>query len=168
MEKLEEWFQQREDKIESLKKELKRIREDIDRILDLKPSFLVHMCRANADDIERVKEEGIPVVICPRSNDFFGIKPNLELLWRIGIEISIGTDNAMIADTNIYEELKWLKMHFRTVPIEDLLRMITYNPARIFGISCITFEEGIPADFVVLDTKSLKPISISVSRADEI
>lgn len=145
-----------------------RVREDIDKILDLKPSFLVHMNKATLPDLERIRDEKIPVVVCPRSNAFFGFKPNLELLKKADINVSVGTDNAMIADANIYDELRWIKRNFKLFSIEEILRMITYNPMRMFNIPHQGFTEGAYADFVVLDTKSLKPISISVSRADEI
>ena len=56
------------------------IREDIDFILDLKPDFLIHMIQVTESDLIRVKEEKIPVVICPRSNDFFNLKINFKLM----------------------------------------------------------------------------------------
>ena len=43
-----------------------RVREDIDLILDLKPSFLVHMIKATKSDLKLVKENNIPIVVCPR------------------------------------------------------------------------------------------------------
>jgi len=44
--------------------------------------------------------------------------------------------------------------------------MITYNPGKVFDVKFPEFVENDPADFVVLDTKSLKPILVSVSEAD--
>ena len=143
-----------------------RVREDIDKILDLKPDFLIHMNKANQEDLEKVKEEDIPIVVCPRSNEFFGLKPNLELFRKVGIELSLGTDNAMISTPDVYEEMVWIKRNFGGFSIEELLRMITYNPGKIFDVKFPEFVENEPADFVVLDTKSLKPILVSVSEAD--
>ena len=37
-------------------------REDIQGIIELKPDFLVHMCHATDEDLERVKSAGISVV----------------------------------------------------------------------------------------------------------
>lgn len=144
-----------------------RVREDIDKILDLKPDFLIHMNKARRDDIERVKEEDIPIVVCPRSNEFFGLKPNMELFRRVGLELLLGTDNAMISTPDIYEEMVWIKRNFEGFSIEELLKMITYNPGKVFDVKFPEFVENDPADFVVLDTKSLKPILVSVSGADE-
>lgn len=137
------------------------IREDIDEILDLKPSFLVHLTKATEGDLERVRVENVPVVVCPRSNQFFGLRPNLELMKKTGIEISVGTDNAMISDPDIYKEIRWIRRNVKVFDLEEILRMITYNPRRMLGIKMEEMEEGKDADLVVLDTKSLKPLFIS-------
>ena len=60
-----------------------RIREDIDLILDLKPDFLVHMIKATESDLIRVKENNIPIVLCPRSNAFYNLKPDFDLLKNL-------------------------------------------------------------------------------------
>ena len=73
-----------------------RIRENIDNILDLKPNFLVHMIKAPESDLLRVKENKIPIVVCPRANSFYGLKPNFSLLKKVGVDLSLGTDNAML------------------------------------------------------------------------
>ena len=40
--------------------------EDIQAIIELKPDFLVHMCHATDEDLEKVKDAGIAIVVCPR------------------------------------------------------------------------------------------------------
>ena len=60
-----------------------RIRENVDQILDLKPNFLVHMLHATESDFIRLKDNNIPVVICPRSNIFFGLRPNYKLMNKM-------------------------------------------------------------------------------------
>ena len=50
------------------------VREDINNILDLHPDFVVHMVKATESDLVLLKENGVPVVICPRSNAFFGLR----------------------------------------------------------------------------------------------
>ena len=153
----------REGKIFSLHAS-ERIREDIDEILDLKPDFLIHMNKANKNDLDRVAEEKIPVVVCPRSNIFFGLKPKIELMKRIGIRLSLGTDNAMISNPDIFEEVRWVMKNCKEASLENVLRMITYNPREMLNLPLPNFEEGEKAEFVVLDTKSLKPIFISGSE----
>jgi cytosine/adenosine deaminase-related metal-dependent hydrolase len=82
------------------------VREDIDRILDLKPSFLVHMTAASDDDLEACASAGVPIVMCPRSNLFFGLRPDLLRMLRAGVEGALGTDNAMICPPNMLDEMQ--------------------------------------------------------------
>jgi cytosine/adenosine deaminase-related metal-dependent hydrolase len=73
------------------------VRESIDAVLDLKPSFIVHMVKGEEFDFERVAAEDVPVVVCPRANAFFGLRPRPDLMRRFGITVALGTDNAMIS-----------------------------------------------------------------------
>jgi len=109
-------------------------REDINSILDLKPTFLVHMSSAGEDDMEIVADEGVPVVVCPRSNAFFGIRPNIESMMAHGITLLLGTDNAMIAPPNIMDEVDYLLNNF-DVSKEQAMKMIYENPRKSLNVS---------------------------------
>jgi cytosine/adenosine deaminase-related metal-dependent hydrolase len=137
------------------------VREDIDLILDLKPSFLIHMVKATESDLILVKENNIPIVICPRSNDFFGLKTNFKLLKQMGIDLMIGTDNAMINTPNILDELNYLKNNTDIFSIKELLNMITYVPRKVLNLECDILGPTSMGDFVVLEKKSLKLLYIS-------
>lgn len=54
-----------------------RVREDIDFILSLDPCFIVHMCEATRNDFLKCADADIPIVICPRSNAYFGKVPKI-------------------------------------------------------------------------------------------
>ena len=82
------------------------VREDIDDILALKPSFLVHMTAADDDDLRACASAGVPVVVCPRSNLFFGLGQDIPRLLRAGVEVAMGTDNAMVSPPNMLDEMK--------------------------------------------------------------
>jgi len=141
-----------------------RVRENIDCILDLHPDFLVHVIMATESDLIRVKENNIPVVVCPRSNAFFGLKPNIELMKHIGIDLMVGTDNAMLHPPNILDEITYLKTRSQGRSTEELLRMITYTPRKALNLDDCILGPDSPADFVVLDKKSLRPLYISVNK----
>jgi cytosine/adenosine deaminase-related metal-dependent hydrolase len=136
------------------------IREDIDQILDLKPTFLVHMVAASESDFFRVKEEHIPVVICPRSNAFFNLHPNLDLMKQIGIIILLGTDNAMINSLNILDDVRFLLNRSQTYSLEELLKMVTYSPRKALNLDDCIHGLNSSSGFVVLDRQSLKPLLI--------
>jgi len=138
-----------------------RIREDIDLILDLKPNFLIHMIKASESDFVRVKNEGVPVVICPRSNAFFGLKPKYELMKKVGINFLLGTDNMMLNSPSVLDELKYLKKECNEFSISDLFNKITYGARKALNLECDILGQDYPADFVVLDKQSLKTVYIS-------
>jgi len=155
------------DVIEKIAKDVKRknkifglhasenIREDFDFILDLKPTFLVHMLTATDSDLEKMAEEKIPLVITPRSNAFFSRTPNIPKLLKIGIKISLGTDNGMLVKPSISEEMiyayKISNMKEKVHP-QEILKMSIENPRKIFKIednkigekaSLIVLKEGV-------------------------
>lgn len=138
-----------------------RIREDIEFILDLKPDFLVHMIKANESDFIRVKENNIPVVICPRSNKFFGLRVDLALMKKIGIEILLGTDNAMLNSTSILDEIKFFISNFKEFNLSEILYITTYRARKVLNLDTDILSSNSKARFVVINEKTLKPLYVS-------
>jgi len=141
-----------------------RIRENIDYILDLRPDFLVHMIMATESDLIRARENNIPVVICPRSNAFFGLKLDIKLMKHVRIDLMVGTDNAMLHSPNILDEITYLKTQPQELSTEELLRMITYAPRKALNLDDCILGPDSPANFVVLDKKSLRSLYISANK----
>jgi len=104
------------------------IREDIDTILDINPDFLVHMSSATERDLELVIEEEIPIVICPRSNAYFGVFPKIEYMVKKGARVLIGTDNIMINSMDVFREgeflFKFSKVIGQNVVAMDIIKML--------------------------------------------
>lgn len=141
-----------------------RIQEDIDFILDLKPDFLVHMIKADESDLIRVKENNIPVVVCPRANSFFGLKPNLDLMKKLNVNILFGTDNAMLTIPNILDEINYVKHNFRGFINLELLYKISYEARKVLNLDCSILSPNSKAEFAVVDEKTLKPLYISAYK----
>jgi len=137
------------------------VREDIDLILDLKPDFLVHMVSATESDLTHVKDEDIPVVICPRSNAFFNLKMNLKLMKKTRIDLMLGTDNTMLNTPNVLEELRYLKNSTTVFSTQELLNMITYTPRKALNLDDCIHGPNSSCNFVVLDRESLKSVYVS-------
>ena len=135
-----------------------RVPEDIDAVLDLHPDFLVHMVAAAESDLLRVRDEDIPIVLCPRSNAFFKLKTNYRLMKQSGVKLLLGTDNAMIAPPNIAEELFYLKNITSVFSIQDLLMMATYTPRKALKWDDSIHGLNSGSHFVVLDRETLKPL----------
>jgi len=138
-----------------------RIREDIDQILDLKPDFLIHMLKATESDFISLKENNIPIVICPRSSAFFNQKPNYELMKKIKNNFFIGTDNAMLNSPSVIDEVKFIKNQTNLFSIYDLLYKVSYEARKALNLECSILGQDFPADFVVLDKKNLNTLYIS-------
>jgi cytosine/adenosine deaminase-related metal-dependent hydrolase len=91
--------------------------EPIDPILDLGPAFVVHMVKGTPSDFNRLSVLKIPVVVCPQSNQFFGLEPPIKQMLKAGVQVCIGTDNAMLTDLSVLSELKAAR-HLGLSPLE--------------------------------------------------
>lgn len=126
-----------------------RRREDVDMLLGLRPDFIVHALEVRKEDIEAIAEAKIPVVICPRSSAFFGKRPKFVELIEHGIEVHLGTDNGMIAEPDILEELRFL---YGTVKRDELLHEMVMSifERKLLKGDAIELKEGRNASFVVV------------------
>jgi cytosine/adenosine deaminase-related metal-dependent hydrolase len=136
-------------------------REDIDRILDLHPSLLIHMIAATASDLERVNDAKIPIVICPRSYLFFGLKHNLALMKKTGVTLLLGTDNAMLNTPDVLEEVRLLKKT-NIFSLEELLTNVTYTPRKALNLDDCIQGRNLSEKFIVLERDSLRLIYASI------
>jgi cytosine/adenosine deaminase-related metal-dependent hydrolase len=137
------------------------VREDIDLVLDLHPDVLVHMIAASESDLLRVKEEEIPVVLCPRSYAFFNLRSNLELLKKSGVMLLLGTDNAMVNSPDVLEEVRFLHQRTKIFSVQELLAMVTYTPRKALNLDDCIQGLNLRGNFVVLDRESLKQVGLS-------
>ena len=115
-----------------------RIREDIDTVIELRPDFIVHMNEATDEDMQRVAEAGIPVVVCPSSNMFFGKIPPIRRMLEAKIKVALGTDNLMLNSPSILREMSILNiaMRFAGTPLDyrEIIEIGVDNPRDIAGM----------------------------------
>lgn len=130
-----------------------RIREDIDLILSLDPAFLVHMVEATDSDLLKCAEQEIPIVVCPRSNMYFGKIPPIKRMMDCGIDLAIGTDNAMLCSPDMRSEA----LAFGDIlvkqggSIEDVSGpMMTEGRKILYPHNKIHLSKGTAADLIVL------------------
>ena len=145
------------------------VREDIDLILDLGPDFLVHMTAATDDDLTRCADSAVPLVVCPRSNDFFGIDLDIPKLLRMGMTVALGTDNAMISEPSMLAEVQ---AAYSTgarpggMSPADALHLATTSGRKVLNAKGkITTESGASDDLVVMDVQGEEPLLELVSSA---
>jgi cytosine/adenosine deaminase-related metal-dependent hydrolase len=98
--------------------------------------ILVHLNELDEEDFQLLAElprgGGPHVVHCPGSHRYFAHAPfSLQRLRSLGVNVCVGTDS--LASTNslsLLSELRTLRAVDETLSAEELLRMITVNPAR--------------------------------------
>ncbi len=127
--------------------------EDIDLALDAAPDFLVHCTHATDRQIRRIADEGIPVVLCCRSNfqlqvTFGSSNPPIKKMQAAGVQILVGTDNVMFIQPDMMHEISFIHTAYG-VPAQDILYSATcgFPPA---GLSH-AIKQGNSASFFVLD-----------------
>ena len=127
--------------------------EDIDAALEADPDFLVHCTHVTRSQIRRIADEGIPVVLCCRSNFLLRVTsgrthPPVQEMLDAGVEILIGTDNVMFVQPDMMQEISFIHTTYG-VPAQNLLYSATrgFPPA---GISHAILR-GNRASFYVLD-----------------
>ncbi|PKK81726.1 MAG: deaminase [Thermoplasmata archaeon HGW-Thermoplasmata-2] len=128
-----------------------RVREDIGLVLDLKPDAIVHMTQGTDRDFAAVADAGLLVVVCPSSSKFFGMRPPVDKMLAAGVNVKLGTDNAMIASLDMFEEARALRS-ISSVNLIDSLRMCLSPTGNIFNGKNYSrsLSEGAPPEFMVL------------------
>jgi Cytosine deaminase and related metal-dependent hydrolases len=123
---------------------------DIHPALDLDPDLLVHMVHAEADHLNRVAEQEVPVAVCPRANLVLGVgrPPIRELLDHT--TVALGTDNVMLNPPSMFREMAYTAKRF-DVTAREVLRMATTAGADVVGLDRGVIEPGKRAALVVVD-----------------
>ncbi len=107
------------------------LREDINKIIDLKPDLLIHGIEANNIDLEQIHEKQIDIAITPRSNIFYGKRPDYNKFLKYNINLMLGTDNVFVTEPDIFSEMDFLYRYqrfFDYISPVDILKMVIDNP----------------------------------------
>ncbi len=130
-----------------------------DQLIDV----IIHGTHYRKDDLERIKKKNISLVLCPRCNGYFGSGfPPINEIYDLGIPISLGTDNVMANNIDLFEEMRYLYRISRVLAVhqdcknfssKDLLEMVTITAARNLGLEKEfgSISEGKYADFFLVD-----------------
>jgi len=144
-------------------------REDIDSVLDLRPDFVVHMTQATDEDVGKCVAARVPIVVCPRSNGFFGTVPNIPMFLKAGATVALGTDNGMIARPDMIQELKAAHRVGRIyggISPSDAVNLATSGGQKVLNAKAkITMEISRLSDLVVIRVRDDDPLHELVTSA---
>ncbi len=147
-----------------------RIREEVDAVLELNPDFIVHMLEATRFDLEACTQAGVPIVICARSNAHYGKAPDLKAMMESGVEIMLGTDNAMFSSPSLFDEMRFVRQLSKeedVITSGSILKMALNSRKLLKAQSALTLGIGQPSEFLVLDWHGENPEKFIVERASE-
>ncbi len=130
--------------------------ELLDRNGLLTPDTLaVHCVHVKLADARILKERGVSIALCPRSNDKLDVgRAPVGLFRKLGIPLALGTDSLASNDSlSLWDEMRFaLEVFGNDLAAEDLLRMVTSGGASALKISawCGSLEAGKRGDFQVV------------------
>ncbi|WP_253823071.1 amidohydrolase family protein [Acidianus sp. RZ1] len=123
-------------------------------IKHIKPDIIIHGTHLTEDEIMIVKEKGISIVTCPRSNMWFstGI-PRLNLMLRHHVNLLLGTDNGAWIHPDLWREMETALLISRLLDPQsdyskEIIKGATIN-GKIFGANPLI--EGKKANFIVIE-----------------
>jgi cytosine/adenosine deaminase-related metal-dependent hydrolase len=108
-------------------------RDDVDTALDLDPDLLVHCTECTREDLKRIAEAGVPVVACPRSNELFGRRAPIGTMLDVGLEVALGTDNAMFFEPDVLAEAAFVAAEYDDVLAKEVVEMACRGPLKREG-----------------------------------
>ncbi len=122
----------------------------------LKPCTLaIHCVHVTRNDAEILKNRGVHVALCPRSNERLSVgKAPVSLLKKFGIPLSLGTDSLASNDSlSMWDEMRFaLEVFSGVLGPTELLIMATIGGASALGMGdkVGTLEVGKRANFQVV------------------
>ena len=135
---------------------------EIQRILtSMKPNVIIHATHPSPDDVQKIAENRVGVVCCPRANAILGLGvPPITTFLQHGIKVALGTDNVMLNAPDLFREMDYTAKMIKATSLNpsaitstEILRMATANAADLLGLGSTigTLGVGREADIIFLD-----------------
>jgi cytosine/adenosine deaminase-related metal-dependent hydrolase len=131
--------------------------EPMELLNEINPDFLIHCTALKSNQLDDLSKITKNVVVTPRSNLFYGIRPDYSKFIRSDFSLMLGTDNVMTVNPNIFEEMDFLYRYQRNVnriEPEKIMEMAfcnSINPQKgKVKRSWFTFQGKIPTPFQIV------------------
>lgn len=118
-------------------------------------TLAVHCVHVTLADARVLKERGVSIALCPRSNERLDVgRAPVALFRKLGIPLALGTDSLASNDSlSLWDEMRYaLDVFPHDLTPADLFQMVTTGGAAALGLSgrCGSLEVGQRADFQVV------------------
>ena len=118
-------------------------------------TLAIHCVHVTLNDAEILRNRGVNVALCPRSNERLNVgKAPVSLLKKMGIPLSLGTDSLASNDSlSMWDEMRFaLEAYSGALSPVELFAMSTIGGASALGMcgSVGSLEAGKRADFQVV------------------
>ncbi|MCS7107687.1 MAG: amidohydrolase family protein [Acidilobaceae archaeon] len=147
-----------------------RRRGDLEVALKARLNAVVHGTHLSEGDLHALKEEGIGLVACPSSNMWHGVGlPPLAQALKVGVTLSLGTDNAAWNLPDIWSEVRQALLLARAQGAKGehvakaLLEAIFVNSYQLLGEEARLIREGKRASLLLMYGEGL-----GVTRASDV
>ena len=145
---------------------------EIERALNYGFTTIVHATTPIMNDYELIDGTNPHIISCPRSNGLLssGIPPLSEYV-QLGVDVSLGTDNVMFNQPDMFREMEYALKSVRgaydkSITAKDILKMATINGFKILGKD-ISIQEGNISDILLIKQKSEDPYLSIVNRSSK-
>lgn len=128
---------------------------EVEAALRVYPDIIVHCTNCTPQDIRTAADKKITVIVCPRSNASLrvGFPPVRELI-DAGVNVALGTDNAMINSPDMWREMEFLykaSQLFEGLTPLEVLMMASVNGGRALKRDIGVIEKDKQADIIFID-----------------
>jgi cytosine/adenosine deaminase-related metal-dependent hydrolase len=123
---------------------------------DLSKWIVAHLNELTETDFDLLKRSNskFHIVHCPRSHNYFDHSPfAFDRLRASGFNICLGTDSlASNESLSLFDEMRPFQKNFPNVSPEELLQMVTVNPARALRCENVLGQigPGFGADLIAI------------------
>ena len=129
---------------------------EVRRAFPYKPDVIIHFTTATTAEIKQAARNKISVVVCPRSNALLRAgSPNVRALLDAGVTVSLGTDNVMVSQPDMFREMAFLfeTSHLQGKPLlpKEVFALATSNGAKTFGLKSGVVKKGMNANLLFID-----------------
>ena len=100
-------------------------------------TIAVHLLNASDSDYDILKNNGVSVCLCLRSNkNLHGRLPDVLKMHKGGMELCLGTDSLASSESlSIFDEMTYLHDSFPEITPCEIFKMATINGAKALGLS---------------------------------